>query len=106
MPDKAALARRLRSLGPVELPVKLLRKGVNVLAVENHRSSFRPEAMLWRKATGLRANFAVWPHVGVDELYLKADGVGIAPNVERPAGTRVWTQDIHSLFVERVWRSR
>ncbi|MFH0980826.1 MAG: glycoside hydrolase domain-containing protein [Planctomycetota bacterium] len=97
-PDKAALARRLRRLGPVELPVKLLRKGVNVLAVENHRSIFQPEAMLWAKVNALSASFAVWPHVGVTELYLKADGVGIVPNVERPAGVQIWNQDIHSVF--------
>ncbi len=91
--------RRLRRIGPLELPVKLLRKGVNVLAVELHCSAFRPEVLgrTWKRDRRSR-----WNHVALQSLRLAADGDGaIVANVARPDGVQVWNTDPHRIF--SVW---
>ncbi|MFH1022286.1 MAG: glycoside hydrolase domain-containing protein [Planctomycetota bacterium] len=93
--DNPSVGKRVRRFGPVELPVKILRKGVNILAVEVHRSAFRAEAVKWTKAEN---NFAHWPHIGLGELHLVADGPSVIPNVDRPAGVQVWNQDVNRVF--------
>ncbi|MFH1023706.1 MAG: glycoside hydrolase domain-containing protein [Planctomycetota bacterium] len=91
--DRAA--RRDRDLGLVELPVKELRKGCNLLAVELHRGAYRPEALKW----GNVENKLSWPHLELRSLRLAADGTGqaiVAPS--RPGGIQVWNEDVHNLF--------
>ncbi|MHC4917064.1 MAG: RNA polymerase sigma factor, partial [Planctomycetota bacterium] len=85
--------RTERRLGPIALPVEVLVKGVNVLAVEVHRSAFRPEARKWK---GSHRN-ARWAHVGLDSVRLAADaGPGaILPALGRPRGLQVWNVDNH-----------
>jgi RNA polymerase sigma factor (sigma-70 family) len=82
-----------RRLGPVALPLEGLAKGVNVLAVEVHRSAFRPEARKWK---GSHRN-ARWAHVGLDSLRLAADAApgAILPALGRPEGLQVWNLDNH-----------
>jgi hypothetical protein len=91
---EAAERLRVRSLGPLVLRTEPLRKGVNVLAVEVHRSAFRPEALRWTRRTTLG-----WSHVGLHSIRLTVDGEGaIVPNTSRPKGLQVWNQDIHAVF--------
>ncbi|MFH0982408.1 MAG: sigma-70 family RNA polymerase sigma factor [Planctomycetota bacterium] len=94
--NDADLAERVkkrdpRILEPVELPVNLLRKGVNILAVEVRRSAYRPEGLKWKKHED-------WSHVGLLVLRLAADGAGVKPNVSAPNDFQVWNQDIYRLF--------
>ncbi|MFH0980153.1 MAG: glycoside hydrolase domain-containing protein [Planctomycetota bacterium] len=94
--NDADLAERVKKRDPriletVELPANLLRKGVNVLAVEVRRSAYRPEALQWK-------GLAPWAHVGLASLRLVADGAGVKPNVSAPNDFQAWNQDIHSLF--------
>jgi len=79
--------RTARESGPVKLPVTLLVKGVNVLAVELHRSAFSPQAA--------RPKTNPWAHIGLLELALtaKAPDGAIAPNVARPKGIQAWVHD-------------
>jgi len=89
------VARRNRVLGPAELPVTALRKGVNVLAIEVHGSDFRPPARTW--SYGGRARTG-WHHVGLRAVRLAAEGGGIRPNVSRPDRFQVWNEDPHRMF--------
>jgi hypothetical protein len=85
-PDAARLESRWRRMEAVEIPVAMLRKGVNVLAVENHRSPM-PEAQV--KAAFKGGRFA---YVGLGALTLSAAaGPAVKPNTGRPEGLQVWT---------------
>jgi len=92
---EAADRRRSRTLGPVSLPTRLLKTGVNVLALEIHRSDFRPEALRpgWNKG-----DETSWSHIELSALRLAADGGGILPNLSRPKGVQVFNQDAHRVF--------
>ncbi len=87
----AQLQKRIRRLADVAVPARLLRKGVNVLAIEAHRAPYH-EAILGqgRNARGYDIN---WVPVGVTRIEL-AGGPGVTPNVARPAGIQVWNQDL------------
>ncbi|MFH1024951.1 MAG: glycoside hydrolase domain-containing protein [Planctomycetota bacterium] len=87
-----------RILEPVELPLRLLRKGTNLLAVGCYESAFRPEAMKWCGDRRVWDQYPSWPHIGLASLRLAAEGDGLISNVSRPKGLQVWNQDIHRLF--------
>jgi hypothetical protein len=88
----AQLQKRIRKLTDVKVPAGLLRKGVNVLAVEAHRAPYHPSIYtMGRSAKGFEIN---WTTVGVTGLALTASGAGVTPNVARPAGLQVWKQDM------------
>lgn len=94
LPDR--VARRVRRLERIALPVDGLRKGVNVLAVAVHRSPYRPEAVRWSKAYGTTQG---WPHIGLFRLVLTAEGAdAVEPNTARPKGVQAWNQDPHATF--------
>jgi Glycoside hydrolase 123, catalytic domain len=86
------VARRWRSLGPVKLPAAALRKGINVLSVEVRRSRYHPVALTWfsRKNVG---RGCWWTTAHLADLRLQVLGRGVAPNISRPEGLQVWTQD-------------
>jgi len=81
-------AKRDRALGPIAAPVNGLRKGLNVLALELHRSDFRREALQWRGKSGTE-----WPHIQLGAISLTAAGSGVTPNNGRPTGLQVWNAD-------------
>ncbi len=88
--------RASRVLSPVKLPARLLRRGVNVLAVAVHRSAFRREALDWTKR---KRRGAAWPHIGLKSLRLTAGAPAtVVPNISRPKGFQVWNANIHKLF--------
>ncbi len=82
---KGQLEKRIRGLKDISIDPKLLRKGINVLAVEFHRAPYF--------GTGLRRegmnHESVWSTCGLVDIELRAGG-GIAPNTARPAGIQVW----------------
>jgi hypothetical protein len=102
------LALRERALKDVVVPRELLRKGVNVLAVEavpapyhkvvdqTGRPDFKPRNQIQREFGSpyvLR-----WPTIGIGDVRLTAAGAeGLVANVGRPSGVRVWNSDILSL---------
>lgn len=96
--DKEAadrIASRDRVLGPVDLPAKALRKGVNVLALEIHRSDYEPKAgpkFLTQPYPAPTYN-GIWSPCALTDLRLAAVGGGISANCRRPAGVQVWNQD-------------
>jgi hypothetical protein len=89
--DAQKLTRmRERSVQGVRLPRGALKPGVNVLAVELHRS---PYAALCTKWFVKKNNEARWPHLDLGEIRLTCAGGGAVPNVSRPSGVQVWVQD-------------
>ena len=88
----ARMARRERTLGPVTLPTRLLRKGTNVLAVSVHRAAYSPAAHLCFTPVGLGTRSA-WIPIDLSAVKLVATGRGVVPNVARPKGFQVWNHD-------------
>ncbi|HOX07868.1 MAG TPA: hypothetical protein PK280_15815, partial [Planctomycetota bacterium] len=86
------VAKRGRSLSGVDVPAKLLRKGVNVLAIEVRRAPYHPIAGTWNTPAGV-ATGARWVTVGLNDLKLEAGGAGATANTSRPAGLQLWNQD-------------
>ncbi|MFH1022605.1 MAG: glycoside hydrolase domain-containing protein [Planctomycetota bacterium] len=83
-----------RSLGPVRVPVSQLRQGVNVLAIEIHGSDFTAAKSVASGSKKARETSLA----GLCGLKLSAAGSGIVPNVDRPAGFRVFNIDSHQVF--------
>jgi len=85
-PDRFALRTRRLTAG---VPASALRKGVNVLAVEVHRSPIS-ELFYTREFKQSRQYF-LWDMVGLEGVRLTAPaGAGAAANVHRPEGVQVW----------------
>ena len=87
----AQLQKRIRRLDGVTVPARLLRKGVNVLAVEAHRSPYHES--VFGAVTRGRGYEINWCTVGVMRVELTVAGAGAQANVARPAGLSVWNQD-------------
>ncbi len=79
---------RERSAGPIAIKPGLLRKGVNVLALEFHRTDYPIECT--RKKVGL-----CFATLGLVELLLKADtpADNIVASDRRPPGLQLWNAD-------------
>ncbi len=90
--EKDLAARRTRRL-EVPLPTDHLRKGVNVLAVELHRSDYHPAALGWF-AHNRNMRYS-WVPIRLEDVRLTATGEGIRPNVGRPPAPVVWNVDPH-----------
>jgi hypothetical protein len=82
------VARRDRVLGPVALPREALRKGVNVLAIEIHRSPYHAAAA--HKDFSAECGWVPCALLGVE---FRATGTGAVANTSRPKGVQVWNQD-------------
>ncbi len=83
--ENKRLATRIRHLKNVSVPVAHLRKGVNVLAIEVHRSPIRPDRKKdWK---------TLWSTPGFQSVELRAAPGGAEPNLFRPAGVQVWNED-------------
>ncbi len=81
---------RIRKLESLPIPASVLKKGVNVLAVEVHRIAV-DEA--WTSRTVGRAE--AWATAGLVSLKIEAQSArGAVPNLFRPAGFQVWNCDL------------
>jgi len=85
-------ARRTRVLGPLKLPADALRKGENILTIEVRRTEYPFDALRWFKNPEGRTK-PFWVPMNIFDLRLEAAGTGVAPNVSRPKGVQVWTED-------------
>jgi len=88
------LARRDRGLGPLRVRAKLLRRGVNVLAIDLRRSDYPASAKQWFADPYFRRHPA-WVPNGLLAVRLSAAGAGIVPNTSRPPGVQVWNHDLN-----------
>jgi len=89
---EARRARRTRVLGPVKLPADAVRRGENVIAVEVRRSEYPFVALRWFKGAEGRTK-PFWVPMNLFGLRLQAAGAGVAPNVARPKGLQVWSEN-------------
>jgi len=88
-------ALRERTFGPRAIDASALRDGVNVLAIEMHRSDYPAECK--RKKVNWRSRRSLgWSPVGLSLLELSAQGApaAIAPMPARRQGVQVWTRDV------------
>ncbi|MFO7899298.1 MAG: DUF6067 family protein [Planctomycetota bacterium] len=86
-------ARRYRSLKDAGVPAGLLRKGVNVLAVQVFRAPVNEPAtrVTRRPYSGMYRVPGLWAYAALRELRLTAPrGSAVQPNVGRPKGVQVW----------------
>jgi hypothetical protein len=88
----AQLQQRIRRLSDVTVPARLLRPGVNVLAIEAHRAPYHQS--IYGPGRGIKGYDINWCTVGVTRVELTAAGPGITPNISRPVGLQVWNQDV------------
>ena len=81
--------KRERSLQDFEIPAKLLRPGVNVLAIETHTA---PVTVAYvKRATKYAHSMLPWAPIGLLHARLSVTPVGAAgANLARPSGIRVW----------------
>ncbi len=86
------LAIRNRNLGPVALPSKLLKPGVNVLAIDLRRAPFGKHSLRWKKRLGKRCA-PYFMHVDLRKIKLQATGGGALPNVKKAPGVQIWAVD-------------
>ncbi len=82
------MTQRSRKLSALVLPGSLLVKGVNVLAIEVHRSPY-DEMALGQDRSGNPMLLAEWIPLGVLAMELTGSGA-IKPNIARPEGMQVW----------------
>ncbi|HOX04872.1 MAG TPA: hypothetical protein PK280_00610 [Planctomycetota bacterium] len=92
---------RNRTLGPLEVPAGLLRKGVNVVAVEVHRSDLNAIVTdrkrlgdVWDSMGGYS-----WLHGGLLEMDAAVDPPGAVALEGRPAGLQAWSDDLHRRYL-------
>jgi hypothetical protein len=84
------LALRVRRLREVAIPPKLLRKGINVVAVEVHAAPIQGLDALAKLINGGGEPVA-WPPMGVLQARLTVAPAGVAtPNTQRPHGVQIW----------------
>jgi len=93
---------RERGFGPVELPKAALRDGLNVLAVELHRSRYHPGIAEVKGRYGWQRR---WSTVGLSLLELRADAPAgtIRSAPAKPAGPIAWTADITRAVSDKAW---
>ncbi len=94
---------RDRSLGPVTIPPRLLRKGINVLAVETRTSFYHAWIIPTRRqrrwsAHGGCTNLS-WDHCGLVRIEMRSASSSAPSMLRRPAGVGVWVSDMHN----RLW---
>ena len=91
--ELAAWKARLRA-AEIAIPADALRKGINVLALELHRTAYLPEVA---KANigGWYTPAEGWATCGLLAARLTADSsTGVTPNCSRPRGFQVWSSQI------------
>jgi len=87
------LELRVRRLREVKIPANLLRKGVNVVAIEAHASPIGASELL--HGNGRLYETAAWPPIGLLSARLTVSPAGAAvANVLRPHGVQVWNREV------------
>jgi len=89
---------RDRTLGPATVPQRVLRRGINVLAVEVRSSLLHPIVLAkdYSKSwNALHDKEGLWRHGHLSKLELRSASPGAASAPTRLPGTQVWVQDPH-----------
>jgi len=98
------VAQRVRTLGEVSIPRGVLRKGINVVAIEVIRAPYHK--VMDEITAALKVNKAEWRNQAtpydlpwntceIVSVRLKAQSPnGLTPNAARPKGLQVWNSDV------------
>jgi hypothetical protein len=97
----AVIRRRDRVLGPLPIPPALLRKGVNVLAIQVVRADLNPLIFMGTDRLGANTHYgwsalgggASWSHGCILDVDLRASPSGSVVAEHRPQGIQVWADD-------------
>lgn len=89
------VAKRRRTLGPIQLPAGALRQGTNILAIDIRRAGYPAVARLWFKhaSQSNTGNMPEWIPIALAQLSLQSTGSGVTPAAARPKEPQVWVQD-------------
>lgn len=96
-----------RRIDPIEIPASLLRRGNNVIAIENRAPLVHPSALAHNRAYGIlgtrtRDFVIALPQTGILSFTLRpaasATTPAAAPPLRRPPGLQVWAGDIHQRY--------
>ena len=79
----------------IKIPATALVKGMNILAIELHRSEISPLCKKWPKY-GKTGYSRSWLHVQLGDMLLSSAGEGAVANIARPVGVQVWNFDINN----------
>ena len=107
-PDEDSAARmkkRQRTLTDAVIPGRLLKRGVNVLAIEMIRAPYHQVLTETTKTAGkCRDNAFDWNTCQVDAVSLVAASAdGLVPNAARPQGLQVWNSDFLNSDTDMDW---
>ncbi|KKM50412.1 hypothetical protein LCGC14_1556050, partial [marine sediment metagenome] len=91
---------RDRKIDNLKLPVNLLKKGSNCLAIEVFRSNLHPvvlnRRMPWGWSSQTPNSNIAWSHCCLPGIALKASIGTAVSGLKKPTGLRVWAEDIHA----------
>jgi Glycoside hydrolase 123, catalytic domain len=91
--ERKRLQKRFRYLKDLTIPSSMLRKGLNVLAMQLHRAPVNEAATKVERRwyDGMYRVPGLWAYVALGKMTLKASPGGIVtPNIGRPKGIQVW----------------
>lgn len=89
--NKERLEKRVRKAENIPLPKNLLRKGMNVLAIQIHRTAYNEVALSDTKKSFFGDdNRNAWTTVGLVDLALSGNGSGLTDGTTRPKGVVIW----------------
>ncbi|HET6429889.1 MAG TPA: glycoside hydrolase domain-containing protein, partial [Phycisphaerae bacterium] len=91
-------AGRDRALGPVTIPASMLRRGVNVLAMEVRAALLHPTVLkkdLSRSWNALHDREGLWRHGYLGRFSLTSPDGSVGSARTRPPGLCVWVEDMH-----------
>jgi hypothetical protein len=89
--EAVQVAKRDRKADALAIPASALRKGVNVLAIELHRSDLHPCANTWWASNeeAVTFRFRGWAPLALNDARLTVER-GVEPVPTRPKGVQVW----------------
>ena len=102
---------RKRGLSDVAVPARLLRKGVNVLAIEVIRAPYHKVLDRIKRVVAKRSSYdfrseydLAWNTCQILRVRLTADGeAGLVPNATRPKGMQVWNSNALKADYDMDW---
>jgi len=109
-PDRFRL--RTRHLTDVAVPAGMLRRGVNVIAVEIHRAPtsevmLTGKPRLWQRERWRGRGYWWWSMLAFEGVSLTAPpGAGAISNARRPEGVQVWTAAVTEEFTDSEFGDR
>jgi hypothetical protein len=94
-PGSRLYRARNRTLKPVEIPPQIVRKGVNVVAIELRAAALHPMVVYEHAWISGFGRSSAWLHAALSRLELRATGQDVPSGVTRPEGMQVWVEDMH-----------